>query len=78
MPSKITLTTEAAPGAMIEPLALRPKEAAAALGIGAQLLWSMTNRGEIPHTRIGRCVVYPVSELRRWLADRAAAESGGR
>jgi predicted DNA-binding transcriptional regulator AlpA len=53
-------------------LALRPKDATKALGIGPRLLWSMTNRGEIPHLRLGRAVVYPVDELRRWLAERAS------
>ena len=52
-------------------LALRPKDAAKALGIGERLLWSMTNRGEIPHVRVGRAVLYPVDLLRRWLAQRA-------
>lgn len=57
-------------------LALRPKDAAAALGIGARLLWSLTNRGEIPHVRMGRAVVYPVDDLRRWLSERAQKEGG--
>lgn len=52
-------------------LALRPKEMAAALGIGERLLWEMTNRGEIPCLRIGRCVVYPVDLARDWLAEQA-------
>lgn len=52
-------------------LALRPKEAARALGIGERLLWSITNRGEIPHLRLGKAIVYPVAELERWLAERA-------
>lgn len=56
-------------------LALRPKDAAKALGIGVRLLWTMTNTGEIPHTRIGRAVVYPVADLQRWLSERA---NGGR
>ena len=50
-------------------LALRPKEAAKALGIGERLLWSKTNSGEIPHVRIGRAVVYPIHTLREWLAN---------
>lgn len=53
-------------------LALRPKEAAKALGIGERLLWSMTNQGLIPHLRLGKAIVYPVAELERWLAERAA------
>jgi excisionase family DNA binding protein len=52
-------------------LALRPKAAARALDIGERLLWSMTNRGEIPHVRLGKRVLYPVAELERWLAERA-------
>lgn len=52
-------------------LGLRPAEAAKALGIGARLLWSETNAGRIPHIRIGRAVVYPVSSLNQWLADQA-------
>ena len=52
-------------------LALRPKEAARALGISARLLWSMTNRGEIPCVRIGRCVTYPVAMLKNWLNEQA-------
>lgn len=59
-------------------LALRPKDATKALGIGPRLLWSMTNRGEIPHVRIGRAVVYPVDELRRWLSEQAQKRGGRR
>ena len=59
-------------------LALRPKDATKALGIGPRLLWSMTNRGEIPHVRIGRAVVYPVDELRRWLSEQAQMKGGRR
>ena len=55
----------------VERLALRPKEAAKALGIGERLLWSKTNCGEIPHARIGRTVVYPVDQLREYLAEQA-------
>ena len=52
-------------------LALRPKEAAQALGISERLLWAKTNCGEIPHCRIGRAIVYPVDLLREWLAQQA-------
>ena len=55
-------------------LALRPREAAAALGIGVRLLWERTNSGEIPSARIGRAVVYPVEGLRDWL--RRQSEGG--
>ena len=52
-------------------LALRPREAARALGIGERLLWSMTNQGLIPHARCGRAILYPVAELERWLAEQS-------
>ena len=53
-------------------LALRPKEAAASLGIGQRLLWSMTVSGQIPSLKLGRCTVYSVASLQGWLAEQAA------
>lgn len=54
-------------------LALRPKDAAKALGIGQRTLWGLTApRGPIPCARIGSCVVYAIDDLRRWLAEKAA------
>ena len=49
-------------------MALRAKEAAKSLGIGERKLWSLTNRGEIPHIRIGRMLRYPVRELEEWIS----------
>ncbi len=59
-------------------LALRPKAAARALGIGERKLWEITadQSSGIPHVRFGKAVVYPIDELRRWLAEQAA--KGGR
>ena len=68
----LILSAKAEPTSDTTPrLALRPKDAAKALGIGPRLLWSMTNRGEIPHIKLGKAVLYPVAVLERWLADRA-------
>ena len=57
-------------------LALRPKDAAKALGIGERKLWEITvdQTSGIPHTRFGKAIVYPVADLERWLAKRAAEE----
>jgi len=52
-------------------LALRPRDAALALGISERLLWAKTKAGEIPHCRIGRTVVYPVHLLQEWLTQNA-------
>jgi hypothetical protein len=50
-------------------LALRPKDAAKALGLGVRKLWEETQpRGPIPCVRLGKAVVYPVDQLRAWLA----------
>ena len=52
------------------PLAMRPKVASRAVGVSERTLWSMTKRGEIPHARIGGCVVYPTAAILAWLAER--------
>ena len=63
------------PVVTLSPLALRPPEAAAVLGIGERLLWERTNAGEIPSLKIGRCVLYSVDALREYLA--AQSTTGG-
>ncbi len=59
-------------------VALRPKDAARALGIGQRKLWEITadRTSGIPHVRFGKAVLYPVRELQDWLADRAAKGAG--
>lgn len=60
-------------------LALRPDDAAAALGISRKFLYLLTKRGEIRAVKVGRAVLYPRVNLERWLADRsgAGAAEGG-
>jgi len=55
-----------------ERLALRPREAAALLGISGRTLWSWTKDGLLPHIKIGRTLRYPRAALEAWLADQAA------
>ena len=52
-------------------LAMRPREAAAALGISERLLWEWTDRGQVPHIRMGKAILYPVNTLRNWLDQQA-------
>lgn len=67
------------------PLAMRPKVAARAIGVCERTLRSMTQRNEIPHARIGKCVIYPTAAVMRWLEEitanpvvkRPTAEIGG-
>ena len=56
-----------------EPLALRPRDAACALGISERTLWDWTRTERLPHVRIGNVVLYPVGCVKQWLADRADA-----
>jgi excisionase family DNA binding protein len=63
------------------PLALRPREAAKALGISPRLLWQLTKDGHVPCVRIGsgkrRTVLYPLADLQAWLTRQAATRKGG-
>ena len=49
---------------MSEHLLLNAKEAAQALSISPRKLWELTNRGQVPHIRLGRRVLYPMNSLR--------------
>ena len=55
---------------------LTVKEACVVLAISARKLWEMTNRGEIPHVRIGRSVRYDPEDLPAWIERRK--NKGGR
>jgi excisionase family DNA binding protein len=52
-------------------LAMRLREAAAALGISERLLWEWTDRGIVPCVRMGKAILYPVDSLRDWLRQAA-------
>jgi excisionase family DNA binding protein len=62
------------------PLALRPREAAKALGISPRLLWQLTKDGRIPCVWIGgtkrKTVLYPLADLQAWLSRKATATGG--
>ena len=64
----------------VSPLALRPREAAKALGISPRLLWQLTKDGHIPCVRVGsgkrRTVLYPLADLQDWLTRQAATVKG--
>jgi excisionase family DNA binding protein len=59
-------------------LALRPRDAAKALGISERTLWDWTQHGYVPHIRRGKTILYPVSALRRWLDEQAKTTPGAR
>ncbi|MHB8969718.1 MAG: helix-turn-helix domain-containing protein [Pirellulaceae bacterium] len=59
-------------------LALRPKEAAKALGISTRTLWNWTRLGVVPSIRLGqgkrRSTLYPLEALNEWMAMQADKE----
>ena len=55
-------------------LALRPKEAAEALGISERTIRQLLP--ELPTVRRGGVVLVPVAGLREWLRDESRAEKG--
>lgn len=63
------------------PLALRPRDAAKALGISPRLLWQLTKDGHVPCVRVGagkrKSILYPVAELQAWLARKSVPTNGG-
>ncbi len=65
---------DSSPVQLSERLALRPAEAAQALGIGERTLRQILP--ELPHVRVGGAVLLPVEGLRAWLRERAEAEPG--
>jgi len=54
-------------------LALRPREAAAALGISQRAFRSLLP--QLPHVRLDGTVLIPTKLLERWLEERATAQT---
>jgi excisionase family DNA binding protein len=69
------------PTDLSSPLALRPREAAKALGISPRLLWQLTKDGRIPCVRVGggkrKTVLYPLADLQAWLSRESNKSKGG-
>ena len=59
----------------LEKLALRVREAAESIGVSERHLRDVLP--EIPHTRIGTCVVIPIDLFKEWLRKRASVEQRG-
>lgn len=49
-------------------LCLSATEISKETGISLSLVRKLTHNGEIPHIKVGRRVLYPVSALKDWLA----------
>lgn len=51
-----------------EQIAVGTIEAAEMLGISRRTLWTLTRENRVPHTRVGRRILYSVEGLRRFAA----------
>ncbi len=63
-----------APRAAPERIALRSAECARALGVDERTLRRWQKDEGLPFARVGHTVLFPVAELRAWLAERASGE----
>jgi len=52
---------------------MRAREAARFIGISYWKLLDMAKRGEIPHVRVGKLVLFRRNTLEGWLANQEAA-----
>jgi hypothetical protein len=64
------MTTTPTSTAGLPPLLVNTREAARLLGISARLLWTLTNRGDVPCVRLGGAVRYRPESLQRLVARR--------
>ena len=58
------------PADHVQPLSLRPRDAAAAIGIAPSTLERLTRSGEIESVLVGRCRLYEIDALKAYLASR--------
>ena len=54
----------------VQPLLLRPPQAAVVLTISERKLWELAAGNEIPHVRIGRAVRYHYDDLEEWVEQK--------
>ena len=54
-------------------LALRPKEAATALGVNERTLRKWRRDEGLPYFRLDGSVLIPLAELQRWMAERVTS-----
>jgi len=63
------------PAPEIRRLALRPREAATALGMSEKALWDRTfPRGDIPAVKVGTRTLYAPHQIQQWLDQQLAEQ----
>ena len=61
----------------MEPLTVRPSEAARALGISRTVLYGLLADGSIESIKVGASRLIPLESLRRFVDERRARAEGG-
>jgi excisionase family DNA binding protein len=56
----------------MEPLPLRPDEAARTLGVSRAMVYALLSAGVLPSVRVGSLMRVPVDALRQWIERQAA------
>ena len=56
-------------------IALRPKEAAEALGVSDRTLRTWMRDEELPYLRIDRGILIPIADLKEWINERLIRKS---
>lgn len=62
---------------MSEKLCLKPKEAAAVVGVSPPVMYDLCRREDFPTIRIGRAILIPVDSLKVWLEQQTKAQRNG-
>lgn len=60
----------------MEPLLLRPAEAALMLSVSRTTVYDLVQAGKLPAIRIGSSVRIPVASLKSWVAQQQATVTG--
>ena len=56
--------------AQLQPLLLKPAEAAQLLNVGVSTVYDLAAKGMLPSIKIGKSVRIPKAELEAWLRER--------
>jgi len=59
----------------VPPISLRPRQAAAALGISLSTLDRLTRSGDIPVVRQGRIRLFSIAALNEWLRTKGGSHA---
>jgi excisionase family DNA binding protein len=56
----------------MDPLLLKPGEAADLLGVSRSTIYQLLGSGQVPSMRVGKLLRVPAAALQRWVNERAA------